>query len=453
MSLDPELEEMRRIGHAAVDQAIAHLATLRDRRVMTPPVAADLQALLDEPLPRDGAGLDACLDRFFTAVLPRATLVNHPRFFAYVPGPGSFAGGIGELVAGLTNTFVGTWLGGAVMAQLEVQTLTWLRRAVGLDDLATGIITTGGSMANLGAIAAGLGAGARDRAVVYVGEQGHYSLTKATRVLGLTDAQIRVIRADDHQRFDPIALAAAIAADRRAGREPRIVAATAGSTSTGAIDPLPAIADLCQREHLWLHVDAAYGGAIALLPAGRTALAGWQRADSVTIDPHKWFYAPFECGCLLVRDGSRLAAAFGGDGDYLQDIPRAETNFFTLGPELSRGARALKLWFLLRACGIDAIATHVQRDLDHCRLAHDLLAADPRIEILTPPRLSILTFARRDDDAATRALVGDLQRDGFTMLSSTMVRGRYAVRFCVANHRTTSADVTASVAHIRALLR
>lgn len=453
MSLDPGLEEMRRLGHAAVDRAVAHLGSLRERRVVTPPLAAALRPLLDEPLPRTGLGLDATLERFFAAILPHATLVNHPRFFAYVPGPGSFAGALGELVAGLTNTFVGTWLGGAAMAQLEVQTLAWLRQAVGLDHLTTGIVTTGGSMANLGALAAGLGQGPRDRASIYVGEQGHYSLAKAARVLGLQPDQIRAIPAGADQRLDVTALAQAVAADRAAGRTPRLVAATAGTTSTGAIDPLPAIAELCARERLWLHVDAAYGGAFALLPAGRAALHGWQRADSVTIDPHKWFYAPFECGCLLVRDGTRLAAAFGGDADYMQDIPRQETNFFTLGPELSRGARALKLWFLLRGCGIDAIAHHVEQDLAHCRLAHDLLAADPRIEILTPPQLSIFSFARAGDDAASRALVADLQRDGFTMLSSTMVRGRYAVRFCVANHKTTADDVRQSVARILHLLR
>lgn len=447
MSLDPELDEMRRLGHLAVDRAVEHLASLRDRRVLTPPSAAELSALVSEPLPRQARGFEPTLARFFDDLLPRATLCNHPRFFAYVPGPGSFHGAIGEWIAAATNTFVGTWLGGSVMAQIELQTLAWLCEAVGLPDRA-GLLTSGGSMANLGGIAAGLGDADRQKAVLYVGEEGHYSLAKAGKLLGLPAANIRRIASDAEQRLDVAALAAAIRADRERGLAPAVVAATAGTTNTGSIDPLPAIADLCRREGIWLHVDAAYGAAAALVPEGRAALAGWENADSVTLDPHKWFYVPFECGGLLVRDRDRLAAAFGGDADYMQDVPREEVNFFTLGPELSRSARALKLWFLLRTAGLEAIAAHVQKDLDNCRLAHDLLAADPRLEILTPPRLSIFSFAVRSGDAAGRRLVDRLMSDGYLMLSSTRVRGRFAVRFCAVNHRTTADDVRESVVRI-----
>jgi glutamate/tyrosine decarboxylase-like PLP-dependent enzyme len=405
-----------------------------------------------EPLPRAGAGLDASLQRFFTDLLPCATLVNHPRFFAYIPGPGSFAGAIGEWLAAATNTFVGTWLGGAVMAQLELQTLEWLRAAVGLPTGMSGILTTGGSMANLGGLAAGLEGRDRSKAVIYASAESHYSLAKAARVLGVPAAQVRAVPVDAGLRLDVGALARLLAADRAAGRTPAVVAATAGTTNTGAIDPLPALADLCTAEGLWLHVDAAYGGAIALLPHGRGLLAGWERADTVAFDPHKWFYAPFECGCLLTRHVARLEAAFGGDGHYMQDVPRDEVNFFTRGPELSRGNRALKLWLLLRSTGIDAIAASVQKDLDLCRLAHDLLQPDARIEMVTPPQLSIFSFALRAGDAAGRQFVDAVMRDGFLMLSSTRLGGRFAVRFCVCNHRTTETDVRESVARMRELL-
>jgi glutamate/tyrosine decarboxylase-like PLP-dependent enzyme len=187
---------------------------------------------------------------------------------------------------------------------------------------------------------------------------------------------------------------------------------------------------------------------VALFAAGRAALAGWERADSVTFDPHKWFYAPFECGCLLVKDARALAAAFGGDASYMQDIPKQEVNFFTRGPELSRGARALKLWMLLRSVGTDAIAMHVQQDIANCALAAELIAADPRCEILTPPQLSVFSFALRAGDAAGRTLIDDLMADGFAMLSSTTIGGRFALRFCVVNHRTTADDVRATVARI-----
>lgn len=450
MSLDPDLEEMRRLGHLAVDLATRHLADLRGRRVITPPVGATLRALCAEPLPIQGHGIENSLGRFFADLLPHATLVNHPRFFAYIPGPGSFAGALGEWVAAATNTFVGTWLGGAVMAQLEVETLQWLGEAVGLGRDRTGLVTTGGSMANLCGIAAGLGDQPRENAAVYASVEGHYSLAKAGKVLGVR--HVRGIAADADQRLDIAALGRAIETDRAAGIAPTVVCATAGTTNTGSIDPLAPLAELCARERLWLHVDAAYGAAAALVPALRPAFAGWERADSVAFDPHKWFYAPFECGCVLVRDGARLAAAFGGDADYMQDVPRQEVNFFALGPELSRGARALKLWFLLRSHGIAAIAEHVQRDVELCRRACERLRRDRRIEVLTPPRLSIFTFAVQGGDAAGRRLIDRVQRDGFLMLSSTRVNGRFAIRFCVANHRTTGADVDAAVDRLLELL-
>ncbi len=455
MSLDPDLEEMRRLGHQAVDRAVEHLAGLRGKRVVTPPRRDELEPLVAEPLPETGLGLEDSLQRFFGDLLPCATLVNHPRFFAYIPGPGSFTGAVGEWVAAATNTFVGTWLGGAVMAQLEVQTVDWLRAAVGLPEPRVGMVTTGGSMANLGGLAAGLVGHDRQAAVVYVGEQGHYSLAKAAKVLGIAAERIRAVPDGDDQCMDPASLRRMLAEDRARGLKPAVVTATCGTTNTGSIDPVAELADLCRSEGLWLHCDAAYGGAVALLEDHRPLLRGWEQADSVTLDPHKWFYTPFECGCLLVRDGSNLRAAFGGDGAYMQDIPRDETNFFAMGPELTRGARALKLWFVLRSHGTRALADCIRRDIEHARLAADRLAADPRIEILTPPRLSILTFGIRSADGGdetARRLTSRLMQDGFVMLSSTLVGGRYAIRFCVANHRTTAQDVEDSVAAIRQAL-
>lgn len=450
MSLDPEPAELRRLSERAAALAADWMLGLPQRRVATPPVASELRALVDEGLPGTGRGIDDCLDRLVGELLPRATLVNHPRFFAYVPGPGSFAGAVGEWLAAAVNPFVGTWLGGSVMAQLEVQTLDWVRQAVALPQGFDGILTTGGSMANLGALAAALGDRDRGSAVVYASAEAHYSVAKAARLLGVR--QVRAIPVDAEQRMLAASLAAAIAEDLDRGLWPCAVCATAGTTSTGAVDPLPELADVCSKHSLWLHVDAAYGGPVALLEEGRTWLRGWERADSITLDPHKWLYAPFECGCLLTRKLPALEAAFAGEGHYMQDIPRDEVNFFTRGPELTRGARALKLWFVLRACGTEAIAQAIRKDLALCRLACELLAADARIEIVTPPRLSIFTFALRAGEAAGKQLVQDLLRDGLLMLSSTRVNGRFALRFCAVNHRTTEGDVRASVTRIRQLI-
>lgn len=448
MTLDPDLETMRSLGHRAIDLAVEHLAGMRDKRVFTPPDAARLEALVAEPLPRAGHGAEDSLERFFRDLLPHATLVNHPRFFAYIPGPGSFLGALGEWLAASTNPFTGTFIGGAVHTQIETQTLHWLRDAVGLPDTFEGMITSGGSMANLCGLGAAIHGHCRARATVYASAEGHHSLTKAAAILGITPGHVRLIPSDDQLRMDVHALRAAVAADRAAGLEAVAVLATGGTTSSGSVDPLSEIADFCEAEGLWLHVDCAYGAAMALLPEGRDLLQGWERADSITMDPHKWFYAPFECGCVLTRHVKRLEAAFDADGAYMQDVPPDAVNFYRRGPELTRGGRAMKLWMLLRSAGTDAIARAVRADVENCHLAHELLRADPRIAIVTAPRMSMFSFAPRAGEEAGRRLVARLQEDGHTMLSSTRLHGRFAIRFCVVNHRTTATDIREAVQRV-----
>lgn len=453
MSLDPDLEEMRRIGRAAVDRAVEHLAGLSGRRVARRVTSAEMERALREPLPRGGHGIESCTERFFDHVLPDATLVNHPRFFAYIPGPGSFAGAVGEWVAAATNLFVGTWLGGASMAQLELEVLRWLREALGLPEGFEGILSTGGSMANLGALAAArVRLAVPVRGVVYTSAEAHYSIAKAARVLGAGPAQIRILPCDKGQRMVPAAVAEALRRDRQAGLEPWAVCATAGTTSTGAIDPLEELADLCAEQRVWLHVDAAYGGAVALLPECRPSLAGLERADSITLDPHKWLYTPFESGCLLTRHVDDLHAAFTADGQYMQDVPRDEVNLFERGPELSRGNRATKLWFTLRALGVDAIADAIREDLRLCRLARDLLAEDERVTIVTEPQLSIFSFVVAGGEPAGRQLLERILADGWLMLSSSRVGDEFVLRVCVANHRTTEDDIRSAMARIRELV-
>ena len=258
--------------------------------------------------------------------------------------------------------------------------------------------------------------------------------------------------ADDGQRMVPAVVAEALRRDRAAGLEPWVVCATAGTTSTGAVDPLEELADLCAKLGAWLHVDAAYGGAVALLPECRPWLRGFERADSITLDPHKWLYTPFECGCLLTRHLEALEQAFTASGEYMQDIPPDEVNLFKRGPELSRGNRALKLWMLMRSVGVDAMAAAIEEDLRLCRLARDLLAADPRIHIVAEPQLSVVCFAVTGGEPAGTKLMHDILEDGFLMLSSSRVRGEYVLRFCVLNHRTTERDIRESVARIQSLM-
>ncbi len=452
--LDPDPETMRRAGYAVVDRAVASLAAQRQHGVARRHTAAGLTAVVDEPLPATGLGLEASLQRFFVDLLPHCTHVNHPRFFAYIPGPGSFAGAVGEFAAAATNLFVGTWLGGAAMARLELLVLDWLRQALALPAGVSGVITSGGSMANLGALAAALARrpDARADATVYVGAEAHFSMAKAARVLGIASDRITRLPVGDDLRLSPAAVADAVRIDRARGRWPAFVCANGGSTTTGAIDPLRALGELCRKEGLWFHVDAAYGGAAGLLPEGRRDLDGWEMADSITLDPHKWLYTPFECGCLLTPRVDELRAAFAADeASYMQDVPKDEVNFFERGPELSRGNRALPLWFVLRACGVDQVRRAVAQDIAHARLAHDLLLADARFEIVTAPSLSVFTFVVRGGEPANQRLFERILADGHLMLSTSRVRGRYVLRWCVANARTTEADVRSAVARVREL--
>ena len=289
--------------------------------------------------------------------------------------------------------------------------------------------------------------------VGYVSDQGHASLGRAARVLGFRPEQVRVLPHDAAFRLDARSLAAAMDADVRAGRRPLFVAATAGTTNTGSIDPLEELADLCRERGVWLHVDAAYGGFAALTARGRAALRGLERADSVTLDPHKWLYQPYECGALLVRDDHTLRAAFRMTPDYLQDSETAaaeEVNLSDRGVQLTRSARAFKVWLSLQYFGERAFREAIDRSLDLAQLVCDRVAAGDDLELMAPPSLGIVCFRRRfaglvsDDDEADRrnaALVAGLERSGLGLVSSTVLRGRYALRVCVMNHTTTRADV------------
>lgn len=448
-SLDPSPEEMRRLGYAAVDRIVEHLEALRDARVVTPPDAAEFERRTREPLPDAPRPLDASVDHFFREIMPRATLVNHPRFFAYVPGPGSFAGSIGDFVASATNCFVGTFLGGAIMTQLEAQVIDWLSESLELPSGCAGLLTTGGSMANLTAIAAARSRSDNDpnRVRVITSDESHYSVAKAARVLGIAPERIHQVASDPAtQAMDFVACERELARDGT-----KIVVATMGTTSTGAVDPIDRIADAANgRDDVWLHIDGAYGAAMALLPERRDLRSSLARADSLTLDPHKWLYAPFESGCIITRHPGALRAAFAADGAYMQDVPRDAINPFEFGPELSRGNRALKLWTLFRSVGFDAIRDAIRRDVALCRLAHDLLREDPRIEIVTSPAMSVFSFTLRGAlEAAAPDLVQHLFTSGFMMLSSTRVAERFAIRWCVVNHRTTRDDIEACVQYVR----
>ena len=290
-----------------------------------------------------------------------------------------------------------------------------------------------------------------DDIVAYVSDQAHSSLARAGRILGFRPDQLRVIPVDEGYAMRADALVAAVQADVALGRRPIFVSAAAGATNSGCVDPLPSIADICAEHGMWMHVDAAYGGFAALTERGRSALAGIERADSVTLDPHKWLYQPFECGAVLVRDGVRLRRAFEMTPDYLKDamVAEGEVNFADLGLQLSRMARAFKIWISIRYFGLDAFRATIDRALDLALEAQRYIEDSDHLELLLPARLSIVCFRRRfpgvDDearlDAMNAALVQALDESGYGLVSSTRLQGRYAIRLCVLNHTSGPRDV------------
>ncbi|HEX7117754.1 MAG TPA: aminotransferase class V-fold PLP-dependent enzyme [Longimicrobiales bacterium] len=452
--LELDAETMRRLGYRVVDLLVERISGLDREPAWRGIARAELEPRLREPAPEAPRDFDRILHRLAGDVVAYTARVDHPRFLAYVPGCPTWPGILGDFIAAGYNIFQGTWLASAGPSEVELVVLDWFKAWLGYPDEAAGVLVSGGSVANLTALAcareAVLGEDGRD-AVLYLSAEAHSSVLRATRVLGFRRDQLRLLPVDEAFRLDPATVAAAVDEDARAGRRPFLLVANAGATSTGAIDPLPELADLCAERGLWFHVDGAYGGFAALTERGRALLRGIERADSITLDPHKWLYQPFEAGCLLVRRGHRLHEAFHILPDYLQDaaVAGAEVNFADRGVQLTRAARALKLWISIQYFGLAAFRQAVDNALDLALHAERVVEAAPELELLAPATLGIVCFRRRpagvDDEAELErinaALVPRLLESGVGMISSTRLHGRYALRVCPMNHRTRPEDV------------
>jgi aromatic-L-amino-acid/L-tryptophan decarboxylase len=451
LALDPET--MRRLGYQTVDLLVDRWVGLGAQPVLRRGTPTELAHRLNGSPPEGPQSFERILEQLSSDVLPFISNNDHPGYFAYVPGAGTWPGALGDLIASACNLEVSSWVQAAGPSQVELVVLGWFKQWIGYPEEAAGVLVSGGSAANLTALACArealLGA-MSDQVVAYLSNQAHSSMARAARVLGFRPNQVRVLPVDDGYRMRPEALAAAMAADLRAGRRPLFVAANAGATSTGAIDPLPELAALCRERGVWFHVDAAYGGFAALTQRGRRWLAGLELADSVTLDPHKWLYQPFECGCLLVRAGQRLREAFRIQPDYLKDTEAAEleVNFSDLSVQLTRMSRALKLWMSLRYFGVEAFRAAIDRSIDLARFAQARIEASAQLELLTPARLGVVCFRRHpegmDEDGLERLnqrLAEGLAASGQGLVSSTRLRDRFALRMCVLNHTSRAQDV------------
>ena len=454
-----DAEAMRRAGYATVDALVARLADPGADPVLRRAEAADMASRLGGPPPERAAEYGAVLARVITDVLPYAARTDHPGYFAFIPSFTTWPAALAELTAAAANPYCGAWMESAGAAQIELEVVDWFRDWLGMPASTAGLLVSGGSAANLMAllVAREAAGGPSDDSVLYVSDQAHSSLARTARAMGLRPQQVRVLPTDDRWRLLPETVTAAVRADRSVGRVPFALCASAGSTNTGAVDPLGELADVGAEEGLWLHVDAAYGGFAALTAKGRSALAGIDRANSVTLDPHKWLYQPMECGSVLIRDGARLERTFAIHPDYLDgDAPRGagEVNFADRGLQLSRGFRALKIWVTMQTFGLAAFRAAIQRNLELAEFAEALIRRHAGLTLMAPATLGIVCFRREwpgCDEAETErrglALADDLERSGMALVSATRLAGRHAIRLCILNPTSSEEHVRLVVEH------
>jgi aromatic-L-amino-acid decarboxylase len=463
-------DQFRELVAIAVEQLTAHLASIPDQPLDgtagDPAASAAVARSLREPLPEHGTDPRALLADLVGRVVPHSFTTVSPGFMAYVPGGGLPHAAVADLVADVVNRFVTVWRAAPGLAQIEATVARWLCDLVGYPAAALGVLTTGGSLANLSAIVAARRARLGDEdfrdTVIYVSDQAHHSVAKAAVQVGFAPRQIRELGTDERFRLRPETLAQAVREDRRAGRRPLLAVANGGSTNTGAVDDLAGLADVAAAAGLWLHVDAAYGGFFVLTERGRALLRGMDRADSVTLDPHKGMFLPYGTGALLVRDGADLRRAFGGSAIYMpegrQDAEAVDAS--EISPELSRDFRALRVWLPLKMHGVGPFRRQLDEKLDLARWAAEELRRVPGIELVAEPQLSTLAFrlVRPGLDEAgltrlNRALLDGINGRQRVLLSPTTLGGRFVLRICIVSFRTHADRVAEAIAIVRDAVR
>ena len=455
-------DEMREMGYRIIDMLVDYTGAQAQFPVTRALDHATFEEILDEPLPEAGTDWQDVLEQFERQVLTTIDHLDHPRFFAYIPSSSNFVGAMADALASGYNIFNALYPLGTGAAIVERLCVNWLRELCGMPEEAGGIFVSGGSVANLTGLAVArqiqLKGDMRD-AVAYCSDQAHFVISRGLRILGFAPDQLREIASDEDYRLSLAELERAIAEDRAAGKKPFCVAATAGTTNSGAIDPLNDLADLCEREDLWLHVDGAYGASACLSEYRKRALAGMERAHSLTWDAHKWMFQPVECSAVLVRDRHWLSATFKETAHFLTDAEAhskdevgEEMNFMYQGIQLTRYFRALKFWMSLKVFGLAAVRAAIERGFELAELAESLLRSAGKWEIVTPAQMAIVTFryqpANGDQELANRVtdeLQGAMAANGFAFASTTKLRGKTAMRLVTNNPRTTPSDLRQTV--------
>jgi glutamate/tyrosine decarboxylase-like PLP-dependent enzyme len=448
--------EREALGQAAIEWVCEYFTAQSELPVYPTISAKDLSSLLNGPLPIESQD-PARVMADFANVAEGSRHNGHPRMFGYVQSSASFAGVIGDLLASALNQNVTSWRSAPSATTVEHQVIEWLKEMVGFGPDGIGVLLSGGSIANFAGLAVALRAGTdvdlNQRGVgalpgkprIYTSSMTHMSIGKAASMLGVGKDAIVALPVNAAFQMDVDALSSQLAKDRAAGHHPVCAVATAGDVNTGAIDPLDAIAEVCAREKLWLHVDGSYGALAARSKHVGGAMRALDRADSMSLDPHKWLFAPTDAGCLLVRDAAALQRAFSTGAGYIDviaDRDMSEFAYWDHSPELSRRFRALKIWFLLKVHGARAIQDAIDGNIEVARHLAQTVESSSDFELMAPAPLSVVCFrCRSGDDAFNKRLMVEVQRDGDSYLSNATINGRFALRACIVNYRTTRADV------------
>ncbi len=452
--------QLRAMGEIVVDRVSAHIAALPEM-----PSIGDYSHIeglcrdMREGPPEDGTPLEALLEPLFEEWIPRSFGTTGPGYLAYIPAGGVYTAALADFISDATNRYTGIWRAAPALVQLEANVLEWLREWMDFPPETRGVFTTGGSMSMFNAIACAreqrLGTGIR-AGTLYVSSQSHHCIAKAAKLAGIASDRVRVVDVDDAFRMRVDALEHAIAADRKAGLKPFMVFSTAGTTNTGAVDPMDAIADIAAREGLWHHVDGAYGGFFHMVPELRPLLRGLPRADSLTLDPHKGLFLPFGTGALLVRNGEALRALHSTTAGYL---PENQDEFYDpaqYGPDLSRGFPGLRIWLSLKFFGAARYRAALAEKRELAVWAAEEIAKIPGIVMDAPPQLSLFAFHLESEaldsleaqNAATRKLIERITRRGKVMLTGADVGERHLGRVCILSFRTRRAIIETCIRHL-----
>ncbi len=455
-AFDLSLKEMKSYGYKIVDLIANHYETLEEKKPVSMASREKMDAVFLQEAPENPTPANEVLDFVLKNVIPNSNVITHPKSYSFVPGPSNYISTMADTLATGFNIFSGGWAASPAAAELEIVTMNWLLKMFSFPvKKGGGLFTSGGSMANLTALVTARRIKCGNdfsKAIIYMSDQAHSSNIKAINVLGFKKDQIKILPTDLDFKISLNKLKNEIAKDRLEGLQPFCFIASAGTTNTGTVDPLCDIADICEEENLWFHIDGAYGGAAILSKKGAKILKGIERADSLTVDPHKWFYQPYEIGCLLVKNSEWLSDTFSEKPEYLRDIEgnESEINFYDYGIQLTRRFRALKFYMSIKTYGLNTFKEAVAYNIKLAERTEKMLRKSRKWEIISPATLAVINFrynpiglnlSEKELDALNQEISKRIVASKEALLVTTILNNQVVLRMCLINPKTTLDDI------------